>query len=250
MIDLIEETIMNGTVIRSKINIHPTAIQLSEDIFRSQMKIEYELLCNGKIEEYKKIHEDFQKQKIPDFRPTLMDMIYGSDNVQKRPSISTWNYLFKFKNGRFRSQFDFTEYLSNSFDRLIANPEFLHDPGYITNYTTEYITRYGRCDFFIEGKQPILLELKVDKINRKEIYQCIEYQKSVEYKIPVAIIGFKISEGAKDLAKESDITIYRYHIQDLAPTTVGITHVQGKHHKVIDKMGGINYIFKGWSEFR
>jgi hypothetical protein len=250
MIDIVKETVLNGNVRTARINIHPAAIQMSEDIFKQQMRIEYNLLCAGKIEEYKKCHHDFQNQKIPDFRPGLADLLYGSDNVQERPTISTWNYFFKFNHDKFRNQYDFTEYLSNSFDRLIANPEFLQDPGYITKYTPEYITRYGRCDFFIEGSHPILLELKVDKINRKEIYQCIEYQKSTDYKIPVAIVGHKISDDAKDLAKETDITIYRYNVQDFAPLKVKITHVQGKHHKVIDKMGDILYIFKEWSKYR
>jgi hypothetical protein len=242
---------LNG-IFGNEIKIDPALIQKSKKTFNEQMKKEVALLVDGKIDEYKKCHDDFEKLKIPNYQISLMDELFGSDLVGKvgRPTISTFDYMSNFHRGRFMTQDIMTEYLSYSLDNLIKdNAYHFREHGIVTGYEPEYPLKYGRCDFFIKGKTSVLLELKKDIITRKDIFQCQDFYKSVDKKIPVAVIGSGLQKGVPDYAKEVGITIYTYTIPSIAPTVVNVNFIQGKQHAVIDKMGGFFYIFKPWSDF-
>lgn len=238
--------------ISDRINIHPTAAEESERCFRRQMRLEVCYIIAGNYEGYVKCHEEFIEKGVPDFRPTVMDAIWGSNAVDRigRPTLRTYDYRDNFEKEKFKNQWIFTEYLTNSFEQLKKDcPLHFREHDVITAFAPEYQTSFGRADFYIIGKYPFLLELKIDRIQRKDIYQCLEYMNAMKGDTPAAIIGHRIKEDILTLAQEHNISVYTYSIARRTPTKIITQHIQGDKYKVLDKAGDFEYIFKEWRDF-
>jgi hypothetical protein len=215
--------------------------QESEQILYEQTKREYSFLKKGNIDGYLSCRESFANLKIPDYRPNFLDMF---NLAEGRPrviisTLSTSDYRLIYYNNRIRSQDHFTEYLTH---KLIS----LKKKKVIEGYTKEFLTEHGKCDLFIKGKKSFLLELKTDKIRRKDIYQCSEFKKGTNNEYPVIIIGFGCNEKALTLAGELGITVYSYSIEKTIPTNIKQKHIAGSSHPIMNLLFGHDYILKEW----
>jgi len=219
------------------------AKESSKLIKEKQEKLEYNFLKNGDCEGYIACRENFLNQKIPDYTPMIFDAFTkfrgGSTLTSHRPTLSTSDYLSLYYNNHIRSQDDFMEYLRQP---LID----LKKLKLIKIFVEEHSTRHGACDLFVKGKESFLLELKINKITRKDIYQCFEYKKATESEYPVAIVGYGCDESTKKLAEELCISVYVYKLSKKIPTKIDCSLVTGHPIKTMNKIFGHEYIMKHW----
>jgi hypothetical protein len=224
----------------------------SQLIFEEQMRKEVSYLKKGDLLGYDQCRAEFDKKGVPDKRPSFHESWFGSALIEKvgRGPIRTSDYRYNFTNNKFNRQWDFTEYLSNSFDKLIQNnPFFFRRKGTITKHIPEYPTRYGKCDFIIIGEPTFLLELKIDRALRKDIQQCVDYVKAMKDAYPIALLANRFQDGVKELAEKHGVSLYTYSIKTIAPTSLKITHIYGENYEALDLVGQFKYLLNEWGKY-
>lgn len=178
-------------------------------------------LLNQNYEEYSKFLSFFKGLKIREMEP-FASVLAGCEQYV---SASLENYFENFQGGQFRNQFVMGEYVQNSADYL--------EIGLIP----EFKTKYGSCDYLVQGPKPFLLELKIAEVRRKDIHQVIDYVDGCDGKYPGVILGFGISDDAVSLAERNKISVYSYTIHQKAPTIAYFHHRQGKKIVEMEDLG-------------
>jgi len=107
-------------------------------------------------------------------------------------------------------------------------------------YKQEYQTSNGRCDFFIGGIVNTLLELKISRIKRHDLYQCFDYKLgNKNLKSRCVCLGKSIDPREIELADALGISIYTYHIEEIYPTRVTFKHIIGLKFEIFEEINGI-----------
>lgn len=107
-------------------------------------------------------------------------------------------------------------------------------------YYQEYQTGNGKCDFFIGGIVNTLLELKISRIKRSDLYQCFDYKLgNKKLKSRCVCIGKSIDNREIELADALGISVYTYHIEEIYPTRVIFKHISGFKFEIFEEINGI-----------
>jgi hypothetical protein len=181
----------------------------------------------GGFEEYRAY---IASLKIPDYAPGLMDL-FGMAPL--RPITYVFDYFSDLKGDRFYNQTMFADYLVKS----------------LKHCHREYKTKNGRCDLFINGKSPFLIELKIGTIVRKDIHQCWDYIEGTDEKYPVVLMGRSINGELIKFAERSGVSVYTYRLKTLAPITVSLSKSAGESFDVLDRVGNVEFFPPPWEAF-
>jgi hypothetical protein len=188
------------------------------------------LLIRGDKVGFEEYRAYIESLKIPDYSLGLMDL-FGMAPL--RPIMHIPDYFPSLKGDRFYNQTMFADYLVKS----------------LKHCRREYKTKNGRCDLFIDGKSPFLVELKIGTVVRKDIHQCWDYVEGTDEKYPIILIGRSINGELVKFAEKLGVSVYTYHLKTLAPITVSLSKSAGESFGVLDRVGSVEFFPPPWEAF-
>jgi len=189
------------------------------------------MLQRKQFKKYEQLVEDYNQElarAVQLYRPFVDNFALAATQGQ----LAINNYLMLFQGNAFA--------LEKAFGDVVER----HLAGLLTKNKIKSFKRELGADFLVVGDVDILLEIKKDSIQRKDVRQAANYAAEMGYE-NCALIGHRVSKEILGYADKLKVPVFAYCVKDYFPIIVTIHQLCGMDMPIMKELQTMRFLLLG-----